>query len=37
MIISAMVPEAIHLGGSTIAGLGTLGGFLSAVAFKLLE
>ena len=37
MIISAMIPEAIHLGGPTIAGLSTLSGFLSAVAFKLLE
>jgi len=37
MIISAMVPEAIHLGGSTITGLGSLAGFLSAISFKLLE
>jgi hypothetical protein len=37
MIAAAMIPEAVHLGGSSITGLGTLGGFLSAVAFKLLE
>ena len=37
MIAAAMIPEAVHLGGSTVTGLGTLGGFLSAVAFKLLE
>jgi hypothetical protein len=32
-----MIPEAVHLGGSTITGLSTLAGFVSAVAFKLLE
>ena len=37
MIAAAMIPEAVHLGGSSITGLGTLAGFLSAVAFKLLE
>ena len=37
MIAAAMIPEAVHLGGSSITGLGTLMGFLSAVAFKLLE
>ena len=37
MIASTMVPEAVHLGGGTITGLGTLAGFLAAVAFKLLE
>jgi len=37
MIASAMIPEAVHLGGSTITGLSTLAGFVSAVAFKLLE
>ncbi|HIO39768.1 MAG TPA: hypothetical protein EYN27_12575 [Rhodospirillales bacterium] len=37
MIAAAMIPEAVHLGGSTVTGLGTLAGFLSAVAFKLLE
>jgi len=37
MIASAMIPEAVHLGGNNVVGLSTLGGFLSAVAFKLLE
>ena len=37
MIAAAMIPEAVHLGGSNVTGLGTLAGFLSAVAFKLLE
>ena len=37
MIAAAMIPEAVHLGGSSVTGLGTLAGFLSAVAFKLLE
>ena len=37
MIAAAMIPEAVHLGGSSITGLGTLAGFVSAVAFKLLE
>ena len=37
MIASAMIPEAVHLGGSTITGLSTLSGFVSAIAFKLLE
>ena len=37
MIASAMIPESVHLGGSTITGLSTLSGFLSAIAFKLLE
>ena len=37
MIAAAMIPEAVHLGGSSITGFGTLTGFLSAVAFKLLE
>ena len=37
MIAAAMIPEAVHLGGSSVTGLSTLGGFLSAVAFKLLE
>ncbi len=37
MIAAAMIPEAVHLGGSNITGLSTLAGFLAAVAFKLLE
>jgi len=37
MIAAAMIPEAIHLGGRNSTGLATLVGFLSAVAFKLLE
>ena len=37
MIAAAMIPEAVHLGGSTITGLGTLTGCLSAIAFKLIE
>ena len=37
MIASTMVPEAVHLGGPTVTGLGTLSGFLGAIAFKLLE
>jgi zinc transporter ZupT len=37
MILSAMVPEAVHLAGSKIAGLSGLLGFLSAIVFKLME
>lgn len=37
MIASTMLPEAVHLGGPTITGLGTLSGFIAAVSFKLLE
>lgn len=37
MILSAMVPEAVHLGGAKIAGFAGLLGFLAAIAFKLLE
>ena len=37
MIAAAMIPEAVHMGGSSITGFGTLTGFLSAVSFKLLE
>ena len=37
MVAQTMIPEAVHLGGSTVVGLSTLTGFLSAVAFKLLE
>ncbi len=37
MIAAAMIPEAVHLGGSSVTGLSTLSGFLAAIAFKLLE
>lgn len=37
MIASTMLPEAVHLGGPTGTGLGTLSGFVAAVSFKLLE
>ena len=37
MIASAMIPEAVHLGSPHVVGLSTLGGFLSAIVFKLLE
>ena len=37
MIAQTMLPEAVHLGGSKVVGLSTLIGYLSAVAFKLLE
>jgi zinc transporter ZupT len=37
MIAQTMIPEAVHLGGTSIVGLSTLFGFLSAVAFKLLQ
>ncbi len=37
MIAAAMIPEAVHLGGSSITGLSTLSGFLAAISFKLLE
>ncbi len=37
MIAQAMIPEAVHLGGANVVGPSTLAGFLSAVAFKLLE
>jgi CRP-like cAMP-binding protein len=37
MIAAAMIPEAVHLGGSNVTGLSTLLGFLAAVSFKLLE
>jgi CRP-like cAMP-binding protein len=37
-IASTMIPEAVHLSGSSArAGLATLAGFLAAVTFKLLE
>lgn len=37
MIAQTMIPEAVHLGGPKVVGLSTLIGYLSAVAFKLLE
>ena len=37
MIASTMIPEAVHLGSPHVVGLSTLGGFLSAILFKLLE
>ena len=37
MIAAAMIPEAVLLGSGNTVGLGTLGGFLAAVLFKLLE
>jgi CRP-like cAMP-binding protein len=37
MIAGAMIPEAVHIGRANLVGLGTLGGFLSAISFKLLD
>lgn len=37
MICAAMLPEAVHLASPNLAGLFTLGGFLSAVMFKVFE
>lgn len=37
MIAAAMIPEAVHMGNANAVGLGTLAGFLSAIAFALLE
>ncbi|GAB5557789.1 MAG: hypothetical protein SchgKO_20020 [Schleiferiaceae bacterium] len=37
MIAGAMIPEAVVLGSGNRVGLSTLAGFLSAIAFKLLE
>lgn len=37
MIAQTMLPEAVHIGGTSIVGLSTLSGYLSAVAFKLFE
>lgn len=37
MVAQAMIPEAVHLGGPNIVGISTLAGFLSTVAFKILE
>ena len=37
MIAQTMIPEAVHIGGHKVVGLSVLIGYLSAVAFKLLE
>ena len=37
MIAQTMIPEAVHIGGSRVAGLSTLAGYLAAVAFKIFE
>lgn len=37
MIAQTMIPEAVHIGGHRVVGLGTLAGYLSAVAFKIFE
>jgi CRP-like cAMP-binding protein len=37
MIAAAMIPEAVHLGNASGVGLGTLAGFLAAIAFSLFE
>lgn len=37
MIAAAMIPEAVHMGRASLVGLGTLGGFLAAISFKLLD
>lgn len=37
MVAQTMIPEAVHLGGPTVVGLTTLAGFVSSIAFKLLE
>ncbi len=37
MIAQTMIPEAVHIGGNKVVGLSVLMGYLSAVAFKLLE
>lgn len=37
MIAQTMIPEAVHIGGHKVTGLSTLAGYLSAVAFKILE
>ena len=37
MIASAMIPEAIHLGGANVTGGFSLLGFLAAISFKFLE
>jgi hypothetical protein len=37
MIANTMLPEAFEQGGSTIAGLSTLVGFVAALCVKLIE
>jgi CRP-like cAMP-binding protein len=37
MIASSMIPEAVHMGNSSVVGLSTLAGFLAAISFTLLE
>ncbi|HEY1040341.1 MAG TPA: hypothetical protein VGF30_13085 [Bacteroidia bacterium] len=37
MIAQTMIPEAVHIGGHKVVGLSVLVGYMSAVAFKLLE
>lgn len=37
MIAGAMIPEAVHMGRANMVGLSTLGGFLAAISFKLLD
>ncbi len=37
MIAAAMIPEAVLMGNAHLVGLSTLGGFLAAIAFKVLE
>ena len=37
MIANTMLPEAFEHGGSTIAGLSTLIGFIAAICIKLIE
>ena len=37
MIVSTMIPEAVHLASANIVGLSTLAGFVVSLLFKLLE
>jgi zinc transporter ZupT len=37
MVAQTMIPEAVHIGGHKVVGLGTLAGYLSAIAFKIFE
>ncbi len=37
MIVSTMIPEAVHLANANIVGLSTLAGFVVSLIFKLLE
>ncbi len=37
MIAQTMIPEAVHIGGHRVVGLGTLAGYLAAVGFKVFE